>query len=67
MLSPYLLSIPQQIQAVVARRVQILRGNMFFTGMNLLYVLHLETLSYLNSLAFIAPSSSKLSLWEASS
>ena len=36
--SPYLLSLPQQIHAVVLRRVQILRGSMFFTGINLLYV-----------------------------
>ncbi|KAF9449781.1 pleiotropic drug resistance ABC transporter [Macrolepiota fuliginosa MF-IS2] len=33
--SPYLLSIPQQIQAVMRRRVQILRGNMLLTGLNL--------------------------------
>ncbi|KXN88770.1 Brefeldin A resistance protein [Leucoagaricus sp. SymC.cos] len=33
--SPYLLSILQQIRAVMIRRVQILRGSLFFTGMNL--------------------------------
>ena len=33
-----MLSISQQIQAVVLRRVQILRGSMFFTAINLLYV-----------------------------
>jgi len=43
-LSPYLLSISQQIQAVVLRRVQILRGGLLFTGINLLYVqIHFES------------------------
>ncbi|PPR00332.1 hypothetical protein CVT24_004615 [Panaeolus cyanescens] len=33
--SPYLLSIPEQLQAVVRRKVQIIRGNMLATGLNL--------------------------------
>lgn len=41
--SPYLLSIPQQIRAVMVRRVQILRGSMFFTIINLWYAMHAET------------------------
>src|SRR4051812_11962126 len=35
---PYLLSIVQQVQAVMRRRVQIIRGNMLATGLNLLSV-----------------------------
>ncbi|KAJ3502427.1 hypothetical protein NLJ89_g8894 [Agrocybe chaxingu] len=33
--SPYLLSIPQQIKAVMVRRVQIIKGNALATGLNL--------------------------------
>ncbi|KAF9052029.1 pleiotropic drug resistance ABC transporter [Panaeolus papilionaceus] len=33
--SPYLLSIPEQLSAVVRRKVQIIRGSMLATGLNL--------------------------------
>ena len=32
--SPYITSLPMQIRAVMKRRIQILRGNMLFTGLN---------------------------------
>lgn len=34
--SPYMLTIPQQVSAVMRRKVQIIRGNMLATGLNLL-------------------------------
>lgn len=36
-----MLTIPQQVAAVMRRKVQIIRGNMLATGLNLLYVFHL--------------------------
>ena len=68
LLSPYMLTIPQQITIVMRRRVQILMGNKLNTGLMLLCVKMLcFSPSLLMILSYTAPLSSKRSSWVLSS
>lgn len=62
-----MLTIPQQVAAVMRRKVQIIRGNMLATGLNLLYVRFAYPSGFSMADFFEAPTSSKPSSWVPSS